>query len=90
MWAGRKGSYHCTACMCNREESFQDTGLASLGIELTVSDLLGGEFLYLLTHFADCKNYHNNVEEQLVSLIQEPWGYFPKEECYVLLNNTLL
>lgn len=75
--------------MCKREENFQDTGLALLGIELTVSDLLGGEFLYSLNPFIDCKNYHNNIEEHLVSLIQEPWGYFPKEECYVFLNNIL-
>lgn len=84
-----KGSYHCTACMYNREKNFQDTDLALPGIEPTASDLLGDEFLYSLSHFADCKNYHNNIEEHLVSLIQEPWGYFPKVECYVFLNNTL-
>lgn len=64
--------------MYNREENFQDTGLALLGIELTVSDLLGGEFLSSLSPFVDCKNYHNNIEERLVSSYKSPGGIFPK------------
>lgn len=81
MYVGRSQRAFTTACMRNRKENFQDTDFALLGIELTASDWLGGEFLYSLSPFADCKNYHNNVEEHLVSLIQEPWGIFPKKNA---------